>query len=410
MKPSGELDPGVVPAGAGAADGVEGDAGDDHPGVAGVGVDGDPAAGAGFAPGLEAGRVERAFQQAAAVQGVADRSRSSRSRRIRRSRGRRPRCRGWWRSRWRRRSTSLTACGAEAGALASLSVITCASWPGLSGAGIWPSVASPPSEAICSEITERLSLSALRATAARPALPGARPVRPSVPGSAPRLRRGRRRLRAPWRRLRRAPLRSSARCSSSRSTAPRTSSRSVFTRLDDRVVVFLDLAQVFGLGGHLATSLRIRGSRSACPASRPRRSRPGARGARPAPAAASPAPARGALLRLPAPRWRGPVRPAFRPVRPRPLPVPGAGAETSPSFASIARFCSAIDAVRSLLSARTPSSLSRVCFQLLLRIGRGGFRPGDGQRAGSGQKQRGKDQGTAANRARRGAEQHGGAG
>src|SRR3954447_23433794 len=70
------IDPGVVPAGAGAADGVEGDAGDDHPGVAGVGVDGDPLARARVAPGLEPGRVERAFQQAAAVQGEADRARA----------------------------------------------------------------------------------------------------------------------------------------------------------------------------------------------------------------------------------------------------------------------------------------------------------------------------------------------
>src|SRR6476646_683396 len=68
------VDPGVVPARAGAADGVEGDAGDDHPGVAGVGVDRDPLAGPGFAPGLKAGRVKRAFQQAAAVQRVADRA------------------------------------------------------------------------------------------------------------------------------------------------------------------------------------------------------------------------------------------------------------------------------------------------------------------------------------------------
>src|SRR4051794_22240122 len=42
----------------------------------GVGVDGDPLAGTGFAPGLEAGRVQRAFEQAAAVQGEADRARA----------------------------------------------------------------------------------------------------------------------------------------------------------------------------------------------------------------------------------------------------------------------------------------------------------------------------------------------
>src|ERR1700744_2757602 len=66
------VDPARVPARAGAADGVEGEAADHHPGVFGVGVDRDPLAGAGFAPGLEAGRVERAFQQAAAVQRVGD--------------------------------------------------------------------------------------------------------------------------------------------------------------------------------------------------------------------------------------------------------------------------------------------------------------------------------------------------
>src|ERR1700712_5581513 len=63
-----------VPAGAGAADGVEGEAGDDHPGVFGVGVDGDPLAGARFAPGLEPGRVERAFEETAAIEGEADRT------------------------------------------------------------------------------------------------------------------------------------------------------------------------------------------------------------------------------------------------------------------------------------------------------------------------------------------------
>src|ERR1700744_1100731 len=66
------VDPAGVPARAGAADGVEGEAADHHPGVFGVGVDRDPLAGTGFAPGLEAGRVERAFQQAAAVQRVGD--------------------------------------------------------------------------------------------------------------------------------------------------------------------------------------------------------------------------------------------------------------------------------------------------------------------------------------------------
>src|SRR5690349_2158334 len=75
-EPFRRVGPGVVPAGAGAAAGVEGDAGDDHPGVAGVAVDGDPATRARFAPGGQAGRVERAFQQAAAVQRVADRARA----------------------------------------------------------------------------------------------------------------------------------------------------------------------------------------------------------------------------------------------------------------------------------------------------------------------------------------------
>src|SRR3954447_7616466 len=70
----GRVDPGVVPARAGTADGVEGDAGDHHPGVFGVGVDGDPLARARFAPGLQAGRVERAFEEAAAVEGEADRA------------------------------------------------------------------------------------------------------------------------------------------------------------------------------------------------------------------------------------------------------------------------------------------------------------------------------------------------
>ena len=56
----GRVDRLGVPARAGAADGVEGEAGDDHPGVFGVGVDGDPLAGAGVAPGLQPGRVERA--------------------------------------------------------------------------------------------------------------------------------------------------------------------------------------------------------------------------------------------------------------------------------------------------------------------------------------------------------------
>src|SRR6202000_729522 len=68
----GRVDPGVVPARAGAADGVEGDAGDHHPGGLGVGVDRDPGSRPGFAPGLEAVRAERAFEEAAAVQGEGD--------------------------------------------------------------------------------------------------------------------------------------------------------------------------------------------------------------------------------------------------------------------------------------------------------------------------------------------------
>src|ERR1700679_4363422 len=71
-KAFGAVDPAGVPARTGAADRVEGEAADHHPGVFGVGVDRDPLARAGFAPGLEAGRVERAFQQTAAVQSVGD--------------------------------------------------------------------------------------------------------------------------------------------------------------------------------------------------------------------------------------------------------------------------------------------------------------------------------------------------
>src|SRR6202020_2125153 len=71
-EPFGRVHRRAVPGRAGTADGVEGEAADDHPGVFGVGVDGDPLAGARFAPGLEAGRVERAFQQPAAVQRVGD--------------------------------------------------------------------------------------------------------------------------------------------------------------------------------------------------------------------------------------------------------------------------------------------------------------------------------------------------
>src|SRR3954452_1588902 len=66
-----------VPARAGAAGvagGVPAKAGDFRVSVAGVGVDGDPAAGAGKAPALHRTRRKRAFEEFAAVQGVADRA------------------------------------------------------------------------------------------------------------------------------------------------------------------------------------------------------------------------------------------------------------------------------------------------------------------------------------------------
>src|SRR5829696_10407078 len=55
---------------------VEAQAGDVGPGVAGVREDGDPVAPAGLAPDLEAGGVERAGEEAAAVQGEADGARA----------------------------------------------------------------------------------------------------------------------------------------------------------------------------------------------------------------------------------------------------------------------------------------------------------------------------------------------
>src|SRR6185369_9771503 len=68
---------GEVPARAGAvlvADRVPAQAGDLGEGVAGVGVDGDPLAGAGRAPVLELAGGQRAGNQAAAEEGEADRA------------------------------------------------------------------------------------------------------------------------------------------------------------------------------------------------------------------------------------------------------------------------------------------------------------------------------------------------
>src|SRR4051794_14646792 len=67
-----------VPAGTGffafVAAGVEAVAGDRHVGVAGVGVDGDPAAFAFFAPVLHRAGGKRAFEEPAAVEGEGDRA------------------------------------------------------------------------------------------------------------------------------------------------------------------------------------------------------------------------------------------------------------------------------------------------------------------------------------------------
>ena len=60
----------------GAPAGVEAQAGDDHEGVAGVGVDRDPLALAGLAPAHEAGRVERLVEHPGAVEGVGHRARA----------------------------------------------------------------------------------------------------------------------------------------------------------------------------------------------------------------------------------------------------------------------------------------------------------------------------------------------
>jgi very-short-patch-repair endonuclease len=70
-----------VPAGAGFVDalvagGVEAEPGDRHVGVAGVGVDGDPAAFAFFAPALERAGGKRAFEKVAAVEGEGDGART----------------------------------------------------------------------------------------------------------------------------------------------------------------------------------------------------------------------------------------------------------------------------------------------------------------------------------------------
>jgi hypothetical protein len=68
--------PAGVPAGAGDAGevvaGVEAQAGDHHVGVVGVGVDGDPAAEAGFAPVFELAGDHRRVEQAGGVEDVAD--------------------------------------------------------------------------------------------------------------------------------------------------------------------------------------------------------------------------------------------------------------------------------------------------------------------------------------------------
>ena len=73
-----ELATALRPAGpaAGQRDRVKAPAGDDHPRVVGVGVDGDPAARAGIAPALKAGRVERRAEQAGGGERVADRARA----------------------------------------------------------------------------------------------------------------------------------------------------------------------------------------------------------------------------------------------------------------------------------------------------------------------------------------------
>src|SRR6478735_12539297 len=60
----------------GPAAGVEADAGHHHVGVAGLGVDGDPLAGACVAPALHVTGGERLVEQTGAVQRVGDRARA----------------------------------------------------------------------------------------------------------------------------------------------------------------------------------------------------------------------------------------------------------------------------------------------------------------------------------------------
>ena len=195
----GRVDRVGVPARAGAADRVEGEAGDDHPGVFGVGVDGDPLAGAGFAPGLEAGRVERAFEEAAAVQGEADRARAVVAGRFEGAVAAAPDVggggdrvgrfdRGLDRLRRRAGGDAGLAFGDEFGG----------SRRGSAAPAPRPGAGAPPSAAICSEIEARLLLSASSLRLQRfERCAALRPGPPSVRRSGPRPRRGRRRLRAP---------------------------------------------------------------------------------------------------------------------------------------------------------------------------------------------------------------------
>ena len=154
---------------------------------------------------------------------------------------------------------ALTACGAEAGALASLSVISLALPPGLSGAGTWPvgRVAAFGGDLV-RRSTERLLLSA-----------SSRDSSASIASLALGLRRlqfgearlgfgaGRGDFALAWRRSRRA--RSSILARSLGEPRDRVGDL-VAQRLDpvdDRVVVALDPAQVFGLGGHLGPVVRF---------------------------------------------------------------------------------------------------------------------------------------------------------
>ena len=83
----------------GPAAGVEAQPGDDHVGVAALGVDRHPLALAGLAPAHEAGGVERLVEQAGAVEGVGQRARAVIARVRPTCRARRRTCRAWWRSR-----------------------------------------------------------------------------------------------------------------------------------------------------------------------------------------------------------------------------------------------------------------------------------------------------------------------